>query len=66
MRTAFRLVCAVALLATVGAPIAYLGGAIELAAMQRTMVLATVGWFALAPFAISAAPRGRAVDRDAA
>lgn len=49
MRTVFQVISALALVATVGAPVAYLADAIELDTAKAILLLATLGWFVHAP-----------------
>ena len=49
MRVLARLASAVALLITIGAPLLFLSGRLDLPRTQVWMLAATIGWFATAP-----------------
>jgi hypothetical protein len=49
MRVLARLASAVALLITIGAPLLFLSGRLDLPQTQVWMLAATIGWFATAP-----------------
>jgi len=49
MRRALQAVSALALLATIGSPVLFLAGGLELAAMKGWMAVATLAWFVATP-----------------
>jgi len=49
MRRALQTVSALALLATIGPPVLFLTGGLELAAMKGWMAVATLAWFVATP-----------------
>jgi hypothetical protein len=49
MKTAAKLVSAVALVGTIAPPLLFFAGALELGPMKAWMLAATVAWFAATP-----------------
>jgi hypothetical protein len=49
MRILARLVSALALLVTIGAPLLFLWGRLELPEVKAWMLVSSIGWFATAP-----------------